>query len=121
MLIMAFLQWWYGPGWQDTATRVTNRTRALYLEFSVPILLRTLLSPWRRIITAGEGSFGQRGRALVDNAVSRLVGFMVRVIALFTALILMGLTIGLGGLLVLVWPLVPVAGIALLVLGVGVR
>ncbi|HSX02436.1 MAG TPA: hypothetical protein VLI05_03945 [Candidatus Saccharimonadia bacterium] len=107
MFVIGFLQWWYGPGWRDAGQRVVEMARQTYLNFSVPILLRTLLAPWRRITSSSDGSLEQRARAMLDNVVSRAVGFGVRVIALVTALVMI-LLIGLGGgLLVLLWPILP--------------
>jgi hypothetical protein len=117
MLVVAFLRWWYGPGWHDTANRLSARLRTTYLNFSVPILITTLGQPWRRIITPSGGSLGQKMRALVDNAVSRLVGLAVRIIALFAALIMLTLISLGGGLLLITWPVLPLLGPALIVGG----
>ena len=117
MLIVAFLQWWYGPGWRDASSRLTSRLRMTYLSFSVPILLRTMFAPWRRIITPPGSSLDQRLKAIADNMVSRAVGFTVRLMALLAAaLILAGYTV-FGGILVVLWPLLPILGPALIVGG----
>lgn len=116
MLIVAFVQWWYGPGWRDVANRVAGRIRHAYLDFSVPILLRTLFAPWRRITTDSGGAIGQQLRAVVDNTVSRFVGLAVRLMALLLALLMITGTLVFGGLLLLIWPLLPVLG-PLLILG----
>lgn len=117
MVIMSYLRWWYGAGWRDAARRIPARIHSIYLSFSVPILLGTMFAPWRRIITPGGGSLGQRGRALVDNLVSRVVGFIVRLLALISAGLLIAL-IGIGGvLLVVLWPLLPIFGVVMIVWG----
>jgi hypothetical protein len=88
-----------------------------YLSFSVPILLRTMFAPWRRIITPPGSSLDQRLKAIADNMVSRAVGFTVRLMALLAAaLILAGYTV-FGGILVVLWPLLPILGPALIVGG----
>ncbi len=117
MLLVAFVHWWYGPGWRDTASRLSTRLRETYLTFSVPILLPTMFAPWRRIITGSGGSLGDKMRAMVDNLVSRFVGFTVRLIALITALTIMGAYVILGGLLLILWPAVPLLGPVLIVAG----
>lgn len=111
------MRWWYGAGWRDAARRVPARLRSIYLSFSVPILLATMFAPWRRIITPGGGSLGQRGRALVDNLVSRVVGFVVRLLALVSAGLLVAVTAVGGGLLLVIWPLLPVLGVVMIVWG----
>lgn len=117
MLVVAFLQWWYGPGWRDTSDRLVTKIRETYLNFSMPILLRTMFAPWRRIITPPGGSLEQRGRAVLDNAISRLVGFTVRLVALIAACLLIALYAVIGGLIVLLWPVLPILGPVLVVGG----
>jgi hypothetical protein len=117
MLVVAFIQWWYGPGWRDASSRLLAKIHETYLNFSMPILLRTMFAPWRRIITPPGGSLEQRVRALLDNTVSRLVGFAVRLIALIAACVLIALYTLIGGLIVLLWPVLPILGPALVVGG----
>lgn len=117
MLVVAFFQWWYGPGWRDAGRRVLARIRHIYLDFSIPVLLGTLFSPWRRIITPPGGSIGQRLRAIADNTVSRFVGLTVRLIALLLAIIMILATLAIGGLLVTAWPMIPILGLALIIGG----
>ena len=118
MLVVAFIQWWYGPGWRDAATQLTTRLRTTLMSFSVPILLRTMFAPWRRITTDPGKSLQDKLRAMVDNAVSRLVGFMVRLMALGAAMLLLTLTAVIGGLIVALWPLLPILGPILVVVGI---
>lgn len=120
MLVIAFFQWWYGPGWLDAGRRVLTRTRHVYLDFSVPILLRTLFAPWRRITAPPGGAIGQQLRAVVDNTVSRFVGLTVRLMALLLAFIMIAATLAIGGLFVAVWPVVPILGLVLIVGGLTI-
>jgi hypothetical protein len=117
MLMVAFLQWWYGPGWRDASDRLLARLHNTYLTFSLPILLKTLFSPWRRIITPAGASLQARFRAVVDNAVSRAVGFTMRLSLLVTALIILSVTSLLGGLILVLWPIIPALGPILIVVG----
>lgn len=117
MLLVAFVQWWYGPGWRDASSRLAARIRATFLTFSVPILLRTMFAPWRRIITYPGASLQDRMRAVVDNLVSRAVGFAVRLFALLAALIIVAIYVTFGGLLLILWPILPLLGPALIVGG----
>jgi hypothetical protein len=117
MLVMAFLQWWYGPGWRDAGTRLAAKMRETYLWFSVPILLKTLFAPWRRITSPPGSTLEQKVRALTDNALSRVVGFNVRVLAILAAGFLMLFYAVGGGLLLLLWPALPLIGPALIVGG----
>jgi hypothetical protein len=117
MLLAAYIRWWYGPGWRDSAGRLQARLTKTYFTVSVPILLTTMYAPWRRIVSAGGGSLGDRFRAGVDNVVSRGVGFGVRLMALGAACFIMLVTALVGGVILLLWPVIPLLGPALVVGG----
>jgi hypothetical protein len=114
---MAFLQWWYGPGWRDAGLRLSGKVRETYLWFSIPILLRTLFAPWRRITTPSGGSLEMRFRASIDNLLSRVIGMTVRLLAIGMAIGIITFYVIFGGLLLLLWPAIPLAGPALIVGG----
>jgi hypothetical protein len=106
--------WWYGPGWKAAANNVSKSMTGISRLFSIPILIRTLFAPWKRIVSYPGASLDAKLRAYGDNIVSRAVGFTVRFLVLFTAL-LVGLVIGGGGILAcVVWPLVPPAALLLI-------
>lgn len=117
MLFVGFLQWWYGPGWRKMSARLGIRVRNTFLLFSVPMLIKTLFAPWRRIITYPGTSMQARMRAGLDNLISRFVGLMVRLISLVTAFALITIYAIFGGLLLIAWPLLPLLGPALIVGG----
>jgi len=60
---------------------------------------------------------GEKFRAVIDNLVSRAVGFVVRLFALITALLIMSGYLIFGGILLVIWPIVPLLGPALIVGG----
>lgn len=117
MLVTAFLQWWYGPGWRDTASRLSARIQNIYLNFSLPILIRTLFAPWHRIITPPGSAMQDKFRAMVDNAISRAVGFSMRLGVLIAGLVIIGITAVAGGLILILWPFIPALGLILIVAG----
>jgi hypothetical protein len=77
--------------------------------FSTGVLLRTLFSPWKQIVTLPGRSIGEKFRAAVDNLISRTIGFFVRLLALLAASILMVVAGAIGIVTALVWPLFPIA------------
>jgi hypothetical protein len=85
--------------------------------FSVPLLLRTLFAPWRRIISYGDSSFAEGLQALLDNTISRFVGFGVRLVVLVAAAILITLSVLLSALVIIFWPFLPITAIGLLIRG----
>ena len=117
MLAVEFLTWWYGAGWRKLARRLLGRIKATVATFSVIALWRTLFAPWRRIISDGEQSFVGGFRALLDNTISRMVGFSVRLIVIFTAAVVIIILVVAGAIALAVWPLLPVASIGLIIKG----
>lgn len=117
MLIEMF-RWWYGQGWMATVHRVGAWTSGIERAFSLTLLLKTLFSPWRRIISPGGRGIDGVVRAALDNLVSRLVGFAVRSVVLITAgIATLGAFIG-GFLMMIIWPLLPPAVLVFALLGV---
>jgi hypothetical protein len=117
MLALDFFRWWYGRGWSLSLHDMRDRLRRLSEAYSVPILLRTLLAPWRRIITFPGAGMGAHLQALVDNTISRLVGFVVRVSVLAWVSVLMIMFLLVGLVLLVIWPLLPLAAVGLIVKG----
>lgn len=118
MLALELFTWWYGQGWLRLARHLRQRTSKVSHLFSVPILLRTLFAPWRRIVTYPGASLDARLRAAGDNLVSRLVGFSVRSLVLLTAGIMLGLSAVLAVVELLIWPLIPGLVVVALVKGI---
>ena len=73
----------------------------------MPILLRTLFAPWRRIVSSPGRSFDAKVKAVLDNLISRIIGSFVRVMVLVVAALLMLISFVTAVFLVLVWPLLP--------------
>jgi hypothetical protein len=95
-----------------------RRLSGLADMFSIGILVHTLFSPWRRIITYPGAGLDARLRAFGDNLVSRAVGFTVRFFVLLAAALAFVFVAIMGVLEVLIWPLLPLLAAALIVKGV---
>lgn len=109
-MFLEFLFWWYGEGWASITKHVGHRVVAVWHLFSVVILIQTLFSPWKRIISPPAKSFDQIIRAMVDNTFSRAIGFCVRSFVLVSVTVFTAIAAVVGFLMVTVWPLLP-AGI----------
>lgn len=118
MLMAAFFRWWYGPGWLQGWQQLGARLHSIARVFSVRQLVRTLFSPWRRVVSAPGHGFDAVIHAAIDNAVGRFIGFSVRCIVLLAASISMIVLAVIGGLLLLLWPFLPVMAIGSIVIGV---
>lgn len=117
MLALEFFQWWYSQGWTGSFQRLKHRLSSVTETFSVGILLRTLFSPWRRIITYPGADLSAKLRAVGDNIVSRFVGFSVRIVVLLSALVLSVIVLLVSLFELVVWPLLPPASIGLIITG----
>lgn len=108
-MIFEMLRWWYVSGWLQAARRIVTLSRMTSRAFSMPMLARTLFSPWRRIVTLPGRSMDARLRAWFDNLISRFVGFGVRTIVLLMAVIAVGGTAVISTVLAIAWPILPIA------------
>jgi len=118
MLAISLVTWWYSKGWINTMTNLSSMVTGISRLFSVPILLRTLFAPWKRIISYPGSSLDAKMRAFADNMVSRAVGFVVRILVLLTALIVEALAGSIGIIWIILWPCIPLLGVLLLVKGI---
>lgn len=121
MFIVGILSWWYGAGWREQARNLRERLAGLLDFFSIGLLLKTLFAPFRQI-SAGRvsGPLGVQLRAFADRLVSRLIGAMVRSAVLVVGVIAVVLYALVGGLLLVLWavvPIVPFIGAVLMAIG----
>lgn len=115
MLALELIKWWYIKGWAEVGRRWMAYIKGLYRYFSVVLLLKTLFSPWKRIVSYGRKSIQERFRAALDNLVSRMVGFSVRIMVIIAAAVLIGGCAFLAAASLVLWPLVPLAVPALII------
>lgn len=120
MIILTLWQWWYRHGWQSAASALLQFLKAILQNFSVPVLVRTLFAPWKRTVNvAGPNTPIQvRLQWWIGNQVSRFIGFIIRAFVLMVALLMLLVGAIGGGLLLLAWPLAPVATILAIVMAV---
>jgi len=89
--------------------------------FSIPLLLKTIFSPWRKITWhKGRGfDFKKYAEVFLSNAISRGIGFVLR-LSLIVIGVFLEIIIFLGGVIFFaVWFLLPFLLIGGLVLGIG--
>ncbi|MDX1765705.1 MAG: hypothetical protein R3313_02000 [Candidatus Saccharimonadales bacterium] len=121
MLFGAFLTWWYGRGWAATLDQAGHRMKILVEIFSIPILFKTLFSPWKQIVSVSskDQALNIKMRTVIDNIISRFVGFWVRLIVLFTGLLgMLGAAI-IGLIWIIAWPIIPLLIPILIVASTG--
>ena len=117
-MLFEFFAWWYGPGWVRAWRDSLIWTKKVQRTFSVDVLLKTLFSPWKRIVSLPGRSLDEKFRAAIDNLVSRVIGFFVRIIILFAASVMIFGTLLAGITLAALWPLIPFIGLGLIIWGI---
>lgn len=107
-MIFEMLRWWYISGWIQAARRVKTWTMGVERAFSLSLLAKTLFAPWRRIVTMSGKSLDAQMRAMLDNLVSRCVGFFIRFFVIVGALVAMLGAVIASVSMAIIWPLLPV-------------
>jgi|SRR5581483_4126318 len=106
-MLIALIRWWYGRGMIDVWRSIGRHINHLQLSFAIPVLLRSLVSPWRQIVAVPGRSMDEKLRAVGDNLISRTIGFFIRLGTLIMAFILIVLSSIFGLLAAISWPLLP--------------
>lgn len=121
MLGAYWLSWWYSAGWIDIGRKLKSELASLWSSFSVGLLFKTLFQPWRQVVSYGSAgaNIGERFQAVIANFVSRIVGLVMRLFTLLAALVVTVLFAAIGFILLLAWPLLPLAAIYLILKGIG--
>lgn len=90
--------------------------------FSVPKLIKTWISPWKRIRAERTRSwdFEDFAGSLTIGLLSRLVGFLVRSIFIAVGSLFLLMVIFLGTALVLSWFVLPLLPLALIFTGIAI-
>lgn len=120
MIFGSMWRWWYVHGWQAAAKSLLQLLGRVAEMFSVPILLKTLLAPWKQTVNVpGPNTpLNVRAQWWLGNQISRVVGFGIRLLTIIAAGVTLGLILTVGGLLLLSWYLLPPLVVVLLVAGV---
>lgn len=85
--------------------------------FSLPILLKSLFSPWRKYRWVYPKSFdvGQFFSTLISNSFSRILGALMRVVLIIVGILFQIFVVLVGLIVILFWVSVPfiiIAGLA---------
>lgn len=120
--MIGFISWWYTLGWITATKKLAALLAGIGRQFSITLILRTLFSPWKQVVADSDPArpVGLKLRGVVDNLISRFVGFFIRLFTLIAAAIVTLVigSLGLAGLVL--WPMVPFLPIFFILLAVGV-
>lgn len=120
ILFSHYLIWHYSIGLADLFRVYGNFLWFIWNFFSIPLLLKTLIAPWKRMSEdkkkAGlhpEEFFGN----LLVNILMRFIGMIMRLIIIIVGLIMFLVVLTLGIIAILIWTLLPLVIPFLMVLG----
>jgi hypothetical protein len=104
-----YLAWHYTTGLLDCLRLLANFLWFVYHFFSVPVIARTLFSPWRRLSETYRGGFDPERafETFIVNLLMRIFGLIVRVMFLIVATVALMMVFGLGLLTTLIFFLAP--------------
>lgn len=121
MFIVGLLSWWYGAGWRGRARGFRDTLAAAMDYFSIDLLLKTLFSPFRQISAGNvQGSLNVQMHAFFDQLISRAIGGVMRTVMILVGVVALVAYTVIGSILLLLWPIVPLAPIVGIVLaGIG--
>ena len=119
-IALVFWRWYYGEAVKDVLTGWRNYIIFSLNYFSIPLLLRTLFSPWRRDITKKpRGLDVQRIFEYVAfNSISRGLGFLVRFFTIIAGIIFSLVVVISGFVFFVIWLILPFAIAGLLILAI---
>ena len=120
LLLPNYLIWHYTKGFKEL---LINWGHILYFTihyFSVPNLLLTLLSPWKRMDEGSQHTInpGAIMEHVIFNSIMRVVGLLVRSITIVIGLIATAAVIVGGITFACIWIILPPFLVALVVVGV---
>lgn len=115
-IAVIFWRWYYKEAAKGILQGWKNFIIFSLEYFSVPLLLKTLISPWKRDITKKPRGFnpGELFTYLSFNAVSRGIGFLVRLPTICVGILFFFATVIIGALFFIIWILLPLIFIGLL-------
>lgn len=119
MLMIDFVSWWYSRGWGYFAQTLVEKLRNIADFFSFSVLIRTFFAPFHQISTVAENPYGGPMHYLsvfFDKLLSRTIGAIVRLFILIFGIIAFIFDAILSILLVVIWPILPLAPLICVVL-----
>jgi hypothetical protein len=107
--LVDYIVWHYGRSIQDFLTVWSNYVWFLYNFFSIPLLLKTLFSPWRRMNEQSKVGFNMEAffEKVMANFIVRIIGFGLRVFVIVSGCIAIFLTFIGGFAFFIIWVTLP--------------
>jgi len=118
MFMVDLLGWWYSRGWSWVLTHtLIDRNKKILAALSFKDMVRTWFAPYRQTFAGSvRGGIGDKIRGMIDQLVSRTIGFIVRSVLIFTAFLAVCFNTVISILVVLFWPVIPALPLIAIVL-----
>ncbi len=116
---MTYLIWHYTSGFRSALIVARNLNRFVLNFFSLPVLVQTLFSPWRRLSESYAKGLSPNLwlQSLTVNLLMRLVGAVIRLVMIVIGAGVLIIMASLSLVMLLAWLLLPVVFISLIVGG----
>jgi|SRR3989344_1779381 len=111
LIFPSYFFWHYGEAFKDITRIWTNFIWFTFNFFSIPLLLPTFFSPWRRIReerVKGTLHLEDIAGVILTNTVMRLVGMFLRAIILLLGILFVFTVFWIGVCFYVVWIVLPV-------------
>ncbi len=109
---------WYAASIKKTSETVWLLVLKNLDYFSIPLLFKTLFSPWKRDVISTKGlSLNEKFRIWIFNLLSRLIGAVVRLVTIFFGLFLTVFLLVFGLVAIIFWSILPFLILAAFVYG----
>lgn len=120
LFLFDYLVWHYSRAFRDIGALWFNFAWFITHFFSIPLLFRTLFSPWKRLSDGytREG-FEKMAETFVFNLMSRVLGFLVRAVILAIGLSLLLLALVVFIAFLFVWLFLPFIALFSMVWGLS--
>ncbi|MFA5888609.1 MAG: hypothetical protein WCW47_01515 [Candidatus Paceibacterota bacterium] len=118
--IFSYLSWHYSKAFLNIYGIFSNFLWVIYRFFSIPLLLKTFFSPWRRLDSSysQKVNLGEYFGTFVVNTLMRLVGMFVRLIVIVVGILCLIFVFLLGIVSFLAWIILPVFIVWILYTGI---
>lgn len=116
--IIIFWRWYYGEAIKNILTAWKNFIVFSLEYFSIPLLFKTLLSPWKRDITKKPRGFDIQKffTYLAFNTISRGLGCIVRFSTIIIGIIFFFAVVIFGAAFFVLWLILPFALVGFFIL-----
>jgi len=113
---MQFLAWYYTKGFEHYIDSWLSTFDYVNHSFSLPLLLKTLFAPWKRLIDVDRSpgfNLQKKFEVFTFNMISRCIGAVVRFTLIWVGMVLIVLTFLAGVLGLIFWTLLPFLGLGI--------